>query len=442
MRPLIPIASLAVIGAGLTLALVGRGAQNEIFATEAEAQPIVIRCMKVKPQPHVLTEVFYGFIEPIASVEVAFEVSGRIDRLGESWSSARLQGTRVVAGDVLAAIEPSRYVAAFNRATAQVDLAQAEVAAAESRVANARAVRDDAAADLNRMRQVFQNSAASINEVHKSELALEIAQMQHDHAISQRDSAIAALDIAVAELAQSEANRRATNLAAPLTGLVSAVHVEVGETISPADAVATLVDISTVKLIIGVVEQKLLLLEEGQPVNVEVNALSARSKLLNARSDDTPIFTGHVTTIAPAADPVTGLFEVEIELPNEGERLRPGMIGKAVVSIAETKALAVPRDAVVEAGHTAWLFCVDGLDFSSTAASMPMPLVRVHRVLIDPDSLRGSEYIIEEFPVDLEYLVIDDPAQLVDGQHVRVLIDEPGLSPGREIVIETRDSLR
>ena len=45
-------------------------------------------------------------------------------------------------------------------------------------------------------------------------------------------------------------------------------------------------------------------------------------------------FAGRVTAIAPAADAQSRVFDVEVTIPNQDGRLRPGMIGTVAVGHA------------------------------------------------------------------------------------------------------------
>ena len=61
------------------------------------------------------------------------------------------------------------------------------------------------------------------------------------------------------------------------------------------------------------------------------------------------VFTGRIARVAPVLDPATRTAPIEIEIPNPGFRLKPGMYARVTVTTDERKdALVVPSNAVVD----------------------------------------------------------------------------------------------
>ena len=54
-----------------------------------------------------------------------------------------------------------------------------------------------------------------------------------------------------------------------------------------------------------------------------------------------------MTAIAPAADPQSRVFDVEVTIPNADGRLRPGMIGTVAIGAQGAAATSAPRPLVV-----------------------------------------------------------------------------------------------
>jgi multidrug efflux pump subunit AcrA (membrane-fusion protein) len=74
----------------------------------------------------------------------------------------------------------------------------------------------------------------------------------------------------------------------------------------------------------------------GTPATVEVDAFPGEQ------------FTGKVARVAPVFDPATRTAEMEIEVPNPGFRLKPGMYARVNLTVdTRTGALSVPRNAIV-----------------------------------------------------------------------------------------------
>ena len=67
---------------------------------------------------------------------------------------------------------------------------------------------------------------------------------------------------------------------------------------------------------------------------------------------------GEVYRISETADDKTGLFEVEILLNNQDERLKPGQIALAKIVIDELTAFRLPIDCVLFRGETPYFYAV------------------------------------------------------------------------------------
>ena len=59
------------------------------------------------------------------------------------------------------------------------------------------------------------------------------------------------------------------------------------------------------------------------------------------------IFTGTVFRISPTINAVTRSFNVEIELPNRNEMLKPGMFVRVSMDLGEVETFVVPANTVL-----------------------------------------------------------------------------------------------
>lgn len=431
-----PIKWAFYAGAGaVLLPAAGCGAKDASGATDSSPQPVPVRCIEVAPAIHRVCETFYGIIEPRTKVDLAFEVGGRVVRIGAS-AEERLDGARVAAGAELASIDSTRYLAAEQEARARVDSAQAERRTAATRVANAQVLHQDAVDELSRRQQMFDQSAASTRELNRSQVAVEFARLELESATSQLDSAAAAHAAALANLELAQANLRDTVLRSPIAGQVAMVHVQSGEMISPMAPVVTVMEIDRVKLVIGVAERKLPLIQEGQLVHLEVPALGGAAGAVGTGAGSQSGVVGRVTLVPAAADSRSGLFNVEVEAPNADGRMRPGMIAKAVVTIAEVTAIAIPPEAVINTGRSAWYFQVEGADDAAgrganDSRSGPAQAARARRVAIHP-SQHGEGYLVFDRSQRSMRLIVEGQHRLFDGQPVTLLHDSnPASNPHR-----------
>ena len=415
---------VAVIGG---VGLVGhiRAQQESQTQEPSVVPPAPVRCVSLERRPYQVKESFYGIIEANAMVDMAFQIAGRVMQLGPSSKQPLTENQKVLKGDVIALLEPTRYEAAVEQTDAAVDEARAAMDAAQAGLAQAQVRLEDAQRELERFRSLALRNAANSREVEKAEVDLKIAQAQLDSSKAQLAAALAEYKSARAAHIMANVNLQDSVLKAPMDATVAAIPAEVGQMAPAGQTVVTLVDTTRVNLVLGVVESRLPLLRQGQQVMVEVRALHAQSKLL---SDSTALAgprSGTVTVVPPAADSQTGLFNVEVELDNKDGSLRPGMVGKATIVVMEKQAVAIPAGAATRSGDRAWAFFVDkglrtGLDLGALGSvAVDVPTTVAKRVWFDPIAFDKDYYLVEEPPQGLELLIVEGQTRLRDGQTVR-----------------------
>ncbi len=106
-----------------------------------------------------------------------------------------------------------------------------------------------------------------------------------------------------------------------------------------------------VRLRTDVPESEVPFVQAGDPVEVTVDSMPGR------------VFQGTVTRFAGALDPSTRTMRTEIEMANPQLLLRPGMYGRALLSLdTRPDAITLPSDAVRVEGDATYVYCVvDGL---------------------------------------------------------------------------------
>ncbi len=157
-------------------------------------------------------------------------------------------------------------------------------------------------------------------------------------------SALAQLDLARAQFAQSRARLDElritlanTSVVSPVDGFVGKRHVDAGAWAAQNAPIASVVDISSLRLVANVVEKDLKVVSVGAPASVEVDAYPGEQ------------FEGRIARIAPVLDPATRTAEMEIEVPNPSTRLKPGMYARMTLTVdSKANALVVPKSAIVD----------------------------------------------------------------------------------------------
>jgi len=287
------------------VALVALGACSTARSAETtdqpDAAPIVVRAEPAATivRPHAVTA--SGVVEARTTVDVAFQVPGKVVAVGPD------DGDVVRQGQLLAELDPTDYRLAVDQSAA---------------------LAEHAAAERDRYRPLLAAGSVALNDLERMESAA-------------RQSAAAA---ALARKRLSD-----TRLLSPISGVVASRAVEPGETVGSGQSAFTLVDLDVVKVRVGVPEADVDMLRNGQPATVRLPALPEST------------FTGRVSSVGVSADPTTRTYAVEISVPNAGHRLKAGMVAEATVEASRpTTAITVPATAVVrDAAGATLLYLLD-----------------------------------------------------------------------------------
>jgi len=189
----------------------------------------------------------------------------------------------------------------------------------------------------------------------------------YDDTEARHQAAEAQLDLARAQFEQSKArldelkiNLANTIISSPVDGFVGKRFLDPGATVSPNVPVASLVDIRSVRMVANLVEKDVRRVTVGTRADVEVDAYPGE------------IFIGRVGRVAPVFDPATRTAEMEIEVPNPGFRLKPGMYARVQLTVAtKADAITVPSNAVVRVDGKAGVFIAQGRGGGATGNGSP-----------------------------------------------------------------------
>ena len=251
------------------------------------------------------------------TVDVAPKTGGRLQSI-----SVKL-GDRVRRGQAIAKVEDREIVEQVNQAEASQQVSEANVRRSE--------------ADLSL-------SLTSVERARNLYARQLLPKQQLDDAEARYTSAVAALDLARAQTAQSDArlkelriNLANTNVVSPTDGFVSVRHVDPGAWVSQNAPVASVVDISSLRLVANVVEKDLKAVNPGDRAEVGVDAYPGEK------------FNGRIARVSPILDPATRTASMEIEIPNPEYRLKPGMYAKVTLEVdSRENVLLVPKNALVD----------------------------------------------------------------------------------------------
>jgi multidrug efflux system membrane fusion protein len=255
--------------------------------------------------PVVVQDVVYeikavGSLEAEEMVQVTAEVEGAV-------SEVRFhEGDRVGPTTVLARIDPDRYRVAAQQADANFKKAQADAARS--------------AADLARRESLAKENLVAVEELNR-------ARGENERLVAESASAAASREIAQQNLRRSEV-RPARG------GVINSRNVETGAFVKTGTVLATLADLSRLRLRFKVSEAESLRAQVGQEVAFKVQALG------NAT------FNARIYHVSGVADPATRQVEVMAWVKNPGV-LKPGFFAEVALATESHKdAMVVPESAV------------------------------------------------------------------------------------------------
>lgn len=158
------------------------------------------------------------------------------------------------------------------------------------------------------------------------------AARQNNQAIA---SARADVESARAQVAEAQQALVDTVVRAPFSGYVSSRPVAVGEFVSSSDTIATILRTNPIKVEIKVPEADVPYVSVGRGISAQVDAYKDRR------------FSGAVTAVNPAIDPVSRAANVEALIENGDNALRSGMFATVRINReGGVKAVFVPKAAV------------------------------------------------------------------------------------------------
>jgi RND family efflux transporter MFP subunit len=287
---------------GIVFILKSNKAKSDAKAKVPPPKALSVSVAKVGRQTVAQDLSLVGTIAANREVLVASETQGRVKGVGVKI------GDRIGTGSIIVRVDD--------------ELKQAAVA-------NAQVNYDKAKADLDRYKMLQTESQGGV------------ADIQVQTMYQTMKGAEAALTVARRQL-------RDTRITAPISGVVTARPVEVGSSLAPGSPVATIVDISVLKVKVNVPEEDVFKLHNGDRVLVTTDVYPGVD------------FNGSVSMIGAKADEAH-TYPVEITVSNSSANpLRAGMFGRVqFISIPHKSALMVPREAVVGSIKKAQVYVVN-----------------------------------------------------------------------------------
>jgi RND family efflux transporter MFP subunit len=330
-----------------------------------------------------------GYVVAQRKSAISSKVTGRLIWLGVE------EGSRVKAGQIIAKLEN-------DDVTASRDQAAANLTASKFNLEQAKAELADATLAINRSRELVSRGY--------------IPRADHDAAVARYEKAEAGAASAQATVKANEAAFKGAEVAveytlvrAPFNAVVLTKNADIGDIVTPIGAatnakaaVATVADMTSLKVEADVSEANLELVRVGQPCEIQLDALP------EAR------FLGRVHMIVPTADRSKATVMVKVGFVDEDPRILPEMSAKvAFLARAPTAAekearTAVSRSAVVGAKDRSVIFVIR----QGRAVEIPVTLGDVLNDMIE----------VRTGVSPGEQVAVNPPERLRDGSRVSVAV--------------------
>lgn len=268
-------------------------------ADQTAERPLVVEVVEVRPTRLAERLTTTGTVRANEQVEVVSEVAGVVSAIHFD------EGSRVQGGDLL------------------VELVDTELQAQRDRVA-------------------YRLRLAESREARQRELLAQGVVSDQEYDVADNE-----LNVLRAELRLVEAQLEKTRIRAPFAGMVGLRFVSRGSLVTPQTRIASLQDVSRVKIDFSVPEAHVGAVRPGQSVQFRVKG-GARTRL------------AEVYAVEPRIDPETRSLIARATAPNDDGALLPGAFAEVTLTIAEADdALVVPSLAVVPELGGAKVFVID-----------------------------------------------------------------------------------
>lgn len=277
-------------------------------------------------------ESYSGTLQARSLFNVAPRVAGRIKKLHVDI------GDRIESGRLVVELDDEEYVQQEEQAKSELAVSKANV--------------DEAASAMEAAKKEFERSLTLRNKKILSESEMDEAQMQYKAKLAKYNVAQAQVNSKEASLKQAQVQLSYTRIAATWEGdgvrYVGEKFADAGATLKANDLIVSIVDLERLTAVLHVTERDYPKILIGQKVVVSTDAYPGK------------VFTGTVERLAPVVKETSREARVEVEVPNDGNLLKPGMYIRTRIELARhDRATLASQEALVERGNQRGVFQVD-----------------------------------------------------------------------------------
>jgi membrane fusion protein, multidrug efflux system len=288
MKKIIVIVIVAILAIFAVVKLKANREKNTTLTTKLDLKEVTVSTKDIIKQNASFTLNFTGTLTPVKELDIPAETSGRITslkyQLGQHFSK----------GGVIATIDDKLKQITYDNA--RIDAEKLEN-------------------DYKRIENLFKGGTSSQQELDNARFAYETAKNKMEDAAKQLSY---------------------TKITTSIPGTISKKNIEEGSFVNAGTVIASIVDISKLKVKINVAENNVYFLKKGDKVKVSADIYPGTE------------FTGTISFISPDGDD-THNYPVEVEMSNSDKYpLKSGTFVNVKVDIATNRdGLFIPRSALM-----------------------------------------------------------------------------------------------
>jgi HlyD family secretion protein len=309
--------------------VIGAVAFMAVTAAKRNNKGTEVRVEAVQKRDLVASVTASGQVQPQTKVDVAADISGRIVRL------AVKEGQMVAKGQFLLEIDPSQYIAAVQRAEAALSSSKAQEAQAKANFIQAQR-------NYQRSAEIRKANAQLVSDEQLEQLRTQ-AEVQE----ALQEAAKHQVEQSAAQLRDAQSSLDKTTILAPMSGRITRLAVEQGETAVPgtfnkdAATLLTIADMTVLETKVKVDETDVARIEVGDSAIVQIDAFPDTTFLGRVTKISNSSVKG-ATASAGSADQAVD-YEVTIQLVDPPKDTRPDFSATAkVVTDSRNQVLSIP----------------------------------------------------------------------------------------------------
>lgn len=355
----------------ISLTVSFQSCKDKAKANKTASTPVAVSSYTVKAEKMNFYTSYPANIVALKEVELRGNVSGYVTGIFFT------EGSQVKKGQKLYEIDRRKYLAAYDEANANVEIAQSNL--------------DKVQLDADRYTELDKQDA--------------VAKQLVDHALTEVANAKQELILAKAELEKALTDYEYSQITAPFDGTIGISQVKTGTLISPGVTLLNTISTDDPTGVDFVISEK----ELGRFMAIEKKVTDEKDSTFKIYLPDDSIYPYNckISLIDRAVDPQTGTITVRLVVANPDRKLLPGMsCNVKVLNENPGMQVVIPFKAVVEQMGEYFVYKID----SSKAK----------QVKVSIGTISGSNVIIKSGLNAGTSIVADGLQKLHDGSIIKV----------------------